>query len=652
MLIIQDRLRCELLRLAREMAEIDAEEIPITVPSQAGYGELSSTLPFVLAKKTGQKPYVLGMRLKEGISGRLSFIRDVQLMNGGFLNFFFQEGFWLRYLMHESQESGAWIQDKIIVEHTSINPNKAAHIGHLRNACLGDTLARAYRYLGAKVEVQNYIDDTGIQVADVVWGLTSLDGKDLNAIRDIVDLPRYLWEAYPRYSRTLSEDEVKKAQRNQTHKQIEERIEPDYRISLYVAETVLRDHLEVMGHLGIDYDLLVREQDIMAMDFFSQTADILRQNGILYPSKDPEKAGCEVIYYETEKLEKIVIRSNGTVTYIGKDLAYTFWKLGLSGKDFLYKQFERNYGANQHNPHLQPQGTTISPPKTIWISDDLKGPTAEGFGHGNREFNVIDVRQSYLQAIIGQVVGRLYHGEKDRFAHFSYEMVALTPRCVEELGFPLSDEDYRKPYIEVSGRRGIAVEAADLMHRMSTRSLREVEARNPDLDSLEHQKIADQIAVGALRYFMLRYTSNSVIAFDFDEALAFEGDTGPYLQYTMTRIANIFRRQGVDPLKERSDSGNYALLGSDEREVVEPLLIAAAQVPEQVLLALQQHELSVIAHFTYSLAQQLNHYYHRFSVQNEPDEQLKQLRISLLAVVFRRLGDLLEILGIPVPERM
>ncbi len=635
MLLIQDTLRRKLVEAAADIAEIRGEDIPFSVPGQRQYGELSTTLPFILAKKTGQKPYVLGMKLKEKMAGALPDISDIQLLNGGFLNFFFHDGFWLRHMAGEGRKQPAWIRDKVIVEHTSINPNKAAHIGHLRNSCLGDTLARAYRYLGAEVEVENYIDDTGIQVADVVWGLMDQDGMDLDAVTAITDLPRYLWEAYPRYSRILGEDAAKQEQRNHVHQYIEERREPEYGMSLYVSETVLHDHLAVMGRLGIEYHLLVREQDIMAMDFFTQTARTLREKGIMYRSSDPDKSGCEVIFYENEKLEKIVIRSNGTVTYIGKDLAYTFWKLGLSGRDFLYRPFCKGLSGQE-----------------VWISDDLKGRAVEGFGHGDRVFNVIDTRQSYLQSIIGQVVGTLYRGDKDRFAHFSYEMVALTPRCVEELGFPLSDEDRKRPYIEVSGRKGVAVEAGKLIDRLEAHSLAEVSRRNPELDSRQQKEIARQIAVGALRYFMLRFTSTSVIAFDFDDALAFEGETGPYLQYTMVRINSIFRRLGMVLGQAPLDAGDYCVLSLDEKELVEPLLIVAAQVPEQILLALSQHELSLIAHFAYSLAQQINHYYHRFSVIGEPNEQLRKLRVAILDVLGCRLADLLDVLGIPVPERM
>jgi arginyl-tRNA synthetase len=635
MLTTQNRIRQALLSIVSELTELTAEEIPFAIPTQRTYGELSTTLPFVLAKKLGQKPYALGMMLKEKMIGRLPEVRDMQLVNGGFLNFFFCDGYWLAQLQREQRQKTPWMSDKVIVEHTSINPNKAAHIGHLRNSCLGDTLARAYRYLGAEVEVQNYIDDTGIQVADVVWGLMQVDGKNLEAIRRITDLPRFLWEAYPRYSRLLGEDETKSQARNRVHRVIEERHEPEYSVSLYVAETVLHDHLKVMGRLGIDYHLLVREQDIMAMNFFSRTADILRENGILYPSKDPEKAGCEVIYYEAEKLEKIVIRSNGTVTYIGKDLAYTFWKLGLSGRDFLYRPFCKGLSGQD-----------------VWISEDRNGEARAGFGHGNRVFNVIDVRQSYLQAIIGQVVGTLYHGEKDRFAHFSYEMVALTPACVEELGFTLSEEDKAKAYVEVSGRKGIAVEANDLIDRLQARSFRELAQRNPEIEAGDLHKIACDIAVGALRYFMLRYASNTVIAFDFDEALAFEGDTGPYLQYSLVRLNSIFRKLGLDPDEPGSKTPDLALLQAEEKALIDELLLSAAQVPGQVLLALQQHELSQIAHAAYALAQQLNHYYHRYTVMNEADGALKQVRITILSVVRRSLVDLLGILGIPVPERM
>ena len=192
-------------------------------------------------------------------------------------------------------------------------------------------------------------------------------------------------------------------------------------------------------------------------------------------------------------------------------------------------------------------------------------------------YNVIDVRQSYLQNLIAQVLAQLGHPEQSpNFIHFSYEMVALTPACVREMGLKLEAGEENKPYIEVSGRKGRAVKADELIAKLNEKSLREIQSRNPALAEAEALNLARTIAVAALRYFMVKFNLNTVIAFDFKEALNFEGDSGPYLQYTMVRLNSILKksrrrrpRSGArsrQPAAPRSQ-GKRTLLGDDPQPV-------------------------------------------------------------------------------------
>jgi len=612
-------------------------DVQFSIPPNRKYGDLSTTLPFLLAKRLKAKPIDIGRRMVSLLSGRFSPMAVVSLAGGGFVNFTLDRHCFLRYLLDHMNVRPEPREERIVVEHTSINPNKAAHIGHLRNACLGDTLARSLAYLGYPVEVQNYIDDTGIQVADVVWGLLNILEMSPRKIREIEDPAAMLWDVYPRVSKQIGEDTANEKERNRVHKAIEERREPEYGVADWISRRVLEDHIRVMASIGIRYDLLVRERDIIELDLFQRTAGILVEKGIMYESRDPEKKGCQVIRYRHEDLEKVVVRSNGTATYIAKDLAYTFWKVGMFSDDFPYRVFS-DY----------PDG------KRILTSDFNGGDEKRTFGAARRVYNVIDVRQSYLQSIIAQVLDELEpeSAEARRFVHFSYEMVALTPRCVRELGLPLSEDDESKPWVEVSGRKGIVVKAEDLITQLADRSREEVDKRNPDLPVRERDMIAVQIAVGALRYFMIKFNARAVIAFDFKDALAFEGDTGPYLQYTLVRLNSILRKLEGAEKDAPAVEADPRRLGEKESAAFFDLLLQLSDGDNRIEAALENQDLSGIANHAFALCQTFNRYYHGYPVVNETDPHLRILRIQLLLLVRERLGRLLDLMGIPVPERM
>ena len=636
MKFLQEKIRERILAILKNDYEVADADLAFTLPVERKFGDLSTNLAFALAKKSTSKPFLIANAMVEKLQGQMPEVETIRVAGGGFINFYLHRG---QFLLDQWQNQTRPLPrrpEKVIIEHTSINPNKAAHIGHLRNSCLGDTLARCCRFLGYEVEVQNYIDDTGIQIADVVWGLLYFQKKDLAAIKKIPALAPYLWDLYAEVNQAFTANENYAAQRRDVHKKIEDKTNPEYEACLYIAEQVLLDHIRTMARLDIRYDLLARESDVIALDFFKAAAAELTSRQVMTTSQDPEKKGCLVIHYDREKIEKIIVRSNGTITYVGKDIAYNLWKFGLLPRDFYYRPFFTY-------PDSHPIYMTVAEP----------GTPAPPFGRAVQVVNVIDVRQSYLQSLIAQVLNQLGHPEASRnFIHFSYEMVAMTPACVRDMGLSLAPDEEKKPYIEVSGRKGRAVKADDLIDQLIAKSKHELAARNSGLSTDESSAIAGAIAVAALRYFMIKFNLNTVIAFDFKEALNFEGDSGPYLQYTMVRLNSILKKAGVADLKAATEPGSPELLDQKENDLYWEIILNLSLFEIQVEYALANHELSSLAAYAYSLCQKFNHYYHLFPILAEKDPAIRDLRLDLILLFKDKVERLLGLIGITVPARM
>lgn len=415
-----------------------------------------------------------------------------------------------------------------------------------------------------------------------------------------------------------------------------------------------------MDRLDIEYDFLPRESEILHLHFWNAAFAKLKESGVLTFEDDGKNKGCWVmrragtgtsdratVGIEDEKIEeedqKVIVRSNGTVGYVGKDIAYHMWKFGLLGLDFGYHKFYRY--PNQHD---------------CWISTTNGEKDHPHFGDVAEIYNVIDARQSEAQNTVIEALRGLGHGEAaDHYTHFSYEMVALTPRCAAELGYTLSDEDKTRSYIEVSGRKGFGVKADDLLDQLIASAKKEVDSRHPQLSEPERLSIATQIAVGALRYFMLKYTKQSVIAFDFKDALSFEGETGPYAQYAVVRATSIFRKAGVDPdtfcsASEASlppDNPGACLSGDVGNEIWE-LWLAASKTSYVIGQCIATTEPAYVAKHVFQLAQLFNTFYHRHPILIEPDEKRKQFLLATVAVVRRELIRALSVMGITIPSVM
>ena len=633
-------------------------------PPRVEMGDLALPLAMELARKLRRPP----RQIAEEVAAALRSVAGVakaEVAGAGYVNLFLDRAAYAAQLGAplEAEASAATAAgEKLIVEHTNINPNKAAHIGHLRNAALGDTFVRLLRARGHTVEVQNYIDNTGVQVADVVVGFLYLEQKKEEDVARLAQDPAakfdyYCWDLYARVTRFLAEDSARLELRNRTLQEIEEGHTLAARVAEIVSTAIVRRHLATMLRLNVRYDLLPRESEILRLRFWDRAFELLKEKRAIYLETEGKNKGCWVMRQTdgnepsertqgtepTERTEdtKVIVRSNGTVTYVGKDIAYQLWKFGLLGKDFYYRPFE-----------TYPDG------HTVWVSSsEPSSGSPPAFGRGQKVYNVIDVRQSYLQNIVAAGLRALgFEEQADRSIHFSYEMVALSPRCCEEMGIELSPEERQRPFVEVSGRKGLGIKADDLLDRLLEEAYKEVLARHPDEPEDFRWRIAQQIAIGALRYFLLRYTCSTIIAFDFHEALSFEGETGPYVQYAVVRARNIFRK--LDEEGRRFDENAVTpavlerFLAAPEGDAFWELLYQASQWDAVAELAIATTEPAAVAKYAFQLAQGFNNFYHRFRILTEQDEARKMFLLWLVKRVEDRLTTTLDLLGIEVPEAM
>jgi len=679
----QELLRARVIAAVTDLyglAPSDLPPIPIAMPPNRGLGDLAVTLAFELARRLRKPPRVIGQEIGTRL-GTIPGIARVECAANGYLNVFLERtGFLADRLSNRIGPCASATGEKTIVEHTAINPNKAAHIGHLRNAALGDTLVRSLRFLGHPVEIQNYIDDTGVQLADVVVGFQHLQDRTLADVEAIAREPRfdyYCWDLYARVTGWYDADKTRLAVRTATLHEIEHGEGESAAIGRVVADRIVRCHLRTMARLNVQYDLLTWEGDILRLHFWNRAFERLKAQGTVYYQESGRLAGCWVMRIEDaaaqtpkdaagaeaeldrrnadpdaeadegDQAEKVIVRSNGTVTYVGKDMAYQFWKLGLLGEDFHYRLFGEE---GKDGP--------------LWATSST--PTADeatarpSFGRGHTIYNVIDVRQSYLQKLLTQALAAAGHaGEAERSIHFSYEMVALTHQTARQLGYSSDAEDAGRPFVEVSGRKGLGVKADDLIDTLMQKAEGEVTKRNPDLPPAGRHRIAGMIAVAAVRYFMVRFSRGKVIAFDIDEALSFEGETGPYLQYSVVRANNIFHKlRERDGLDEASVLARLAVSDADELTVgnddhgLWALVLEASRLDEIAQQAVRSLEFAGLAKWAFGLAQLFNAFYHRYSVLNEDRADAKCWRAAGVAYFRSQMTRALDLMGIEVPARM
>jgi len=631
--------------LLREKYQLELQNIVIEQPPKIALGEYALPLAFDLAKRLRKPPRKAAEEVVAGL-GAIPGFKSFEVAGAGYINARLDRDEFVRQVLTRQTDRSA-VKDKVLVEHTSINPNKAAHIGHLRNAILGDTFVRMLREAGHRVDVQNYIDNTGVQVADVVVGFAHLERKSYADVEALAREPRfdyYCWDLYARVSQWYDEQATHKEIRLETLHKLEQGGNETARLAELVSTAILKRHLETMQRLDIVYDFLPRESEILHLHFWDLAFEQMKQKGVLRYETEGKNKGCWVMKRSSapaseesvDEDDKVIVRSNGTVTYVGKDIAYHLWKFGLLGRDFGYRRFYR-----------YPDG------HDCWISAESGEKEHPHFGGVSEIYNVIDSRQSDPQNNVIEALRALgYVDQAAHYTHFSYEMVALTPRCAAELGYEISEEDRQRAYIEVSGRKGFGVKADDLLDALIASAQGEVDARQPERSAEERRRIATQIAIGALRYFMLKFTKNAVIAFDFKDALSFEGETGPYVQYAVVRGSNIFRKGGTSPEQSlRSFDPAWTQLLDAEDDIWE-LWLSAGKLSLMVEQCIATTEPAYLAKYAFQLAQSFNNFYHRHHILTEENASRKSMLLATAAVVRRELIRTLAILGIETPEAM
>ena len=659
---------------------LDLANQPATVietPPRRSLGDLAVPVAFELARRLRKAPRAIAQELVTALGSVPGVVR-VEAAPNGYLNFYLDRRAFLLDRLQRTDESGetGGTGEKVIVEHTAINPNKAAHIGHLRNSALGDTLVRLLRFRGQRVEVQNYIDDTGVQVADVVVGFTHLESRDLAGVKALADNPAvrfdyYCWDLYAKVTEWYEGDKSRLRVRADAMHAIEEGGNALAEIGAFIADRIVRCHLKTMARMEVDYDLLTWEGDIIRLHFWAKAFDELKALGAVFLQTEGRLAGCWVMKIEEgdatadapadssdelghdreasaergeDQREKVIVRSNGTVTYVGKDIANQFWKFGLLGQDFFYRVFDDRSG------------------RPLWATSSVQpanGPAPPSFGRANAVYNVIDSRQAYLQQLLKQSLGTMGFPEQAaRSTHFSYEMVALSHSTAKALGYAAA-EDNGKPFVEVSGRKGLGVKADDLLDRLIATATDEVIRRQPDIPPAEARAIAETLAVSAVRYFLVKFSRTKVIAFDIDEALSFEGETGPYIQYAVVRANNIFAklkdRDGVDNatvVDHLADLPPSALTDGEEADELWGLVLEASRLDELADSAIRALEISHVAKFAFGLAQAFNAFYHRQPILREEREDVRLWRAAAVAYCHRQLTTALDVMGIRVPPRM
>ena len=618
--------------------------VNVEQPRQSEFGEMAVPAAFQLARQLRQAPKKIAAELVEEI-GPIPGVAAMEVAGNGYINIRLERGAYGASLLAGKGDGfpSPEAAEKIIVEHTNINPNKAAHIGHLRNTTLGDTFVRMLRASGARVEVQNYIDNTGVQVADVVAGFQHLESKSPADVRALIGDPAvrfdyYCWDLYARISSYYKDHPEALEWRARTLHAIEAGEGDLAEMAHLVSDAIVRAHLATMLRLGVEYDVLPRESEILHLKFWASAFELLKQRQAIYLETEGKNAGCWVMPGLSEE-GKVIVRSDGTVTYVGKDIAYQLWKFGLLGKDFYYQPF-----------------LTYADGRVLWVTtDQATGSTVE-FGRGSRVYNVIDTRQSYLQdVVVAGLRGLGYGAQADQSVHFSYEMVALSPRCCADLGIPLSEEDRKRPYVEVSGRKGLGVKADDLMDSLIAKALDEVVSRHAEETGEANRRVATQIAIAALRYFLLKYTRNTVIAFDLQEALSFEGETGPYVQYAAVRARKILAKyretgQAIPDFAAELDAAAMARqLASED---FWQMLLAASKVDSAVENAVGAGEPAHIAKYAFQLAQGFSNFYQKYPIIHEENREKKVFLLWMTDFFRRQLERTAAILGIEIPEYM
>ncbi len=638
---VESKVKEELEVLIDEIfqVQIPKEEIPIAPSPSPEFGDLSTPIALRLAKAARKAPMDIAEQLATSLEALdIPYAGSFSVTKPGYINIKLNASKFAGDLLHTIHQMGTTFgnnedgtKQRFVIEHTNINPNKAAHIGHLRNSCLGDTIARLAEKCGFDVEVQNYIDDTGTAVADVVVGLHYLGEKYDGKQR----FDYFCWDLYTKVNILYQENPELEAKQAEVLHLIEEGHNEIAELAKETSKKIVDCHLHTMARLDVFYKVLTWESDIMKMGFWKHAFEKMKEQGGIYYEESGPNQGCWVVklgdlpeFANLENPDKILLRSNGTATYTAKDIANQMWKFGILGKDFLYSVY-----CTQENG------------ETLWTTD-MDGSEMNDFGNADVVMNVIDIRQKYLQDVLRLSLHKLgFEKEATNSIHFGYEVVALSMEAARELGVEVSED---RDIYAMAGRRGIGVKADDLIDRIIDKTTEEVAKRHPEMSDEEQRDLGTRIAVGAVRYYMIRYNTNSVIVFDFKEALSLQGNTGPYLQYSFARASNILRKAGVD---DQAEAAEAPVLQTEMNVAEMDLIKKLADYPHTVRKGFKDVAPSVVTDYAYNLATAFMSFYEKAPVLSAEGDT-KQFRLLLVAAFRQVMANVLYVLGIPAPDRM
>ena len=622
--------------------ELGAAEVEAVVERSARpeFGDWSTPAPLRAARVLREPPRRIAERLRDRLSAQQVEHVGAWSVSGGYVNAHLDDASWAPAVIDEARTRRAdqpvappdgfeVVAGKTLIEHTNINTNKAAHVGHLRNACLGDSVARILLRTGHRVEVNNYIDDTGVQVADVVVGIRELGMEPLPG----EPFDQYCSRVYVEMSRRYEAEPELLERRRATLHDIESRHNPTAEFAKQLAARIVAAHLATMRRFDIGYDLLTWESDILELGFWRTAFEQLRERGAIVLAESGRNKGCWIMPWDEgddeapdepraeaddeDRDAKVLVKSDGVATYTAKDIAYQLWKFGLLGLDFHYRTWDPS----------DPRS-----PATTTASAEGADRDAGGYGHAARVINVIDARQAYLQGVVRQALDRLgHHAEAERSVHLAYEVVALSPAAARELG--LRVEDGRN--VALSGRRGIEVRADDLLD-LAVGKVRE-KARD--------EESARSLAAGAVRWYLQKFSLPQIIAFDFDEALRTTGDTGVYVQYAHARAAGVLRKVAEDP--------GPPLPPARLEPVERALLHALDAYPAGLAEAATALSPTPLTTYVFGLASAWSDFYeHTPPVVREQDPSMRRFRRALADATRATLADALGALGIAAPEQV
>ena len=615
--------------LNKVLSEMSISDIDFSVePAKPGFGDVSSNVSFLLAKQLKKSPQEIAQLISEHYEQSIpTLVSKSEAHPSGYLNFFANWEKLSQLILSESDldtfgfvEIGK--QSTIVVEHTSVNPNKALHIGHIRNIIIGDTVSRILRKADYKVNVLNYIDDSGLQVADILVGFThfGFDQEPPNGKK----FDHYCGDdVYVKTTQKYEEDSSLEEIRKNVLKELEDGTSETAKFADTVTRKVLANQLETCWNLSVTYDCLNFESQIIRSGMWSKIFEKLKEMKLVEFENEGKNEGCWVIRGDGKEEDKVIVRSNGTATYIAKDIPYAAWKLGLLDDPFHYEKYPIEQPNNQK----------------LWQTTLNDSDSTENNFTGQKVITVIDSRQDRLQKIITELMAK-FKSVPDAYVHLGYESVTLSSDTAKTLGIVTDGKQ-----AQMSGRKGLYVSADSVYDLLKEKTIQETTQRHPEMSAQEIQSIAHNVAVGTLRYEMIKYDLDKIITFDLTKSLSLEGDTAPYIQYTHARASRILEKS------ERSASidVDFSLLSEkSELDLIKTIGLFGISVKDSA------NNLSpkVIARYCYDLAVSFNSFYEQNKVLGIGDENLENSRLCLVNSFKMTIERALDLIGIVAPDKM